>query len=80
VHEQLDVEVGGQPATVVEAQAVADADGVAAGSSRFAYLIDLGSNGTLMVWTQAATPDETYASNAVVVSLMVAVSPVVSPS
>jgi heat shock protein HslJ len=80
VNETLDLEVGGQPATMVEAQALVDADGVPAGSSRFAYLIDLGSSGTLMVWTQAATPDETYASNAAVVSLMVAVSPVAAPS
>ncbi len=80
VHEQLDLEVAGQPATMVEARAVVDADGVPAGSSRFAYLIDLGSSGTLTIWTQAATPDETYASNAVVVSLMVAVSPVTPAS
>ncbi len=74
VHEQLQLVVGGQAATMVEAQAVVDADGVPAGSSRFAYLIDLGSNGTLMLWTTSAAPDETYASNAAVVSLMVAVS------
>ena len=58
------------PATLVEAQAVADTDGVPTGSWRFAYLVNLGSAGTLTMFTTGATNDEAYDTRSAIVTLM----------
>ena len=62
--------VNNVPATLVEAQAVADTDGVPTGSWRFAYLVNLGSAGTLTMFTTGATNDEAYDTRSAIVTLM----------
>ena len=62
--------VNNVPATLVEAQAVADTDGVPAGSWRFAYLVNLGSAGTLTMFTTGSTNDEAYDTRSAIVTLM----------
>ena len=62
--------VNNVPATLVEAQAVADTDGVPTGSWRFAYLVNLGSAGTLTMFTTGTTNDEAYDTRSAIVTLM----------
>lgn len=79
VHEQVEVVVDGLPTTLVEATATADAAGVPAGTSRLAYLIDYGSAGTMMLSTTGTADDDTYASHAAVLTLMIGLSTFTAP-
>ena len=67
-------------ATVVEATALTEAAGIPVGTARFAYYIDVRSAGTLSLWTSGAAADEAYATQAGVVTLMMALSVVEAPS
>jgi hypothetical protein len=62
--------VNNVPTTLVEAQATADTAGVPTGSWRFAYLVNLGSAGTLTMFTTGTTNDEAYDTRSAIVTLM----------
>jgi hypothetical protein len=62
------------PATLVEAAALTDAAGIPVGTTRFAYLVDVGAGGTVTLWTQGDPSDPTFESLAGVVSLMTGLS------
>ena len=74
VRQRADLTLDNLPATLVEAAATTDAAGIPVGTSRFAYLINVGSAGTITVWTTGAQADEAYAAGAAVVTLMTALS------
>jgi hypothetical protein len=74
VNNTEEVTVDGLPATVVDATATAGGGGVPSGTSRFAYLIDVGSSGTVSLFTTGTSGDEAYQTQAGVVSLMVGAS------
>jgi heat shock protein HslJ len=80
VGQQQDLTVDNLPATAIEATATADGAGIPVGTSRLAYLVDVRSAGTLMLWTTGTTGDEVYATNAGVVTLIMALSTVQAPS
>jgi len=62
------------PATLVEAAALTNAAGIPVGTTRFAYLVDVGAGGTVTLWTQGDPSDPTFESLAGVVSLMTGLS------
>lgn len=72
---QADVTVGGRPATFVEAVSLTDAEG----TSSFAYIIDMGSAGTITIRTIGVAGDPTYVANSTVVTLMAATSTFTAP-
>jgi hypothetical protein len=74
VTQSQEITVDGLPATVVDATATADSGGVPSGTSRFAYFIDVGSSGTVSLFTTGTSGDEAYETQAGVVTLMVGAS------
>jgi heat shock protein HslJ len=76
---QADVTISGLPATFVEAVALSDDAGLAVGTSRFAYLIDLGSAGTVTIATTGTAGDAAYVANSTVATLMAATSTFTAP-
>ncbi len=74
-----DVTVGTLPATLVEAVATADTAGVAVGTSSFAYIVDYGAAGTLVIRTTGTAGDPVYLTNATVATLMAAKSTFTPP-
>jgi heat shock protein HslJ len=80
VTESEDLSVDNLPTTLVEATAVSDAAGIPAGTSRFAYLVDVRSAGTLVLWTTGTAGDEAYLTKQGVVSLMTELSVIQAPA
>ncbi len=80
VTRQRDVTVDDRAATLVEAVATADTAGIPVGQSSFAYFIDMGTAGTLVIRTTGAADDPAYTTNARVASLMAATSTFTPPS
>lgn len=80
VRQTVEVTVDGLPATMVEAEATADAGDVPAGTSRLAYFVDYGSAGTVTLFTLGASGDKIYAANAAVLTLMVGASMFTAPN
>jgi heat shock protein HslJ len=78
VTQSQEITVDGLPATVVDATAIADGGAVPNGTSRFAYFIDVGSSGTVSMFTTGTAGDEAYETLAGVVTLMVGASTFVS--
>jgi hypothetical protein len=70
--------VAGYPATLVQATATSDASGLPTGTSRYAYLLDLGANGTAVLGTTSAT-GAPPAANTSTVDLIAAESTVAAP-
>jgi heat shock protein HslJ len=66
--------VDGLPATLVDATAITDGGAVPNGTSRFVYFIDVGSSGTVSLFTTGTSGDEAYETQAGVVTLMVGAS------
>jgi hypothetical protein len=69
-----ETEVDGLPATLVEATAIADGGGVPSGTSRFAIFVDVGSSGTVSLFTTGTSGDEAYETLTGVVTLMAGAS------
>jgi heat shock protein HslJ len=63
--------VAGYPATLVEATSTNAASGTPVGSTRYAYLVDLGPNGTAFIQT-TGTPGATFDTNTSTVDLIAA--------
>jgi heat shock protein HslJ len=59
-------------ATVVAATAVGDAAGVPAGTSRVTYIVNVGSAGSVAMWTDGAAGNQAFEDNSAILSLMVA--------
>ncbi len=74
VRQQVELTVGESPATLVEAESTSDASGLPAGTSSFAYVIDVGPAGTIMVRTTGTAGDDAYAARAAVVTFMTGLS------
>jgi hypothetical protein len=79
VREQVDIVIDDLAATLVEAQATTDDAGIAAGTSRLAYLIDLEAAGTLTLLTIGVADDDAYAARAAMLTVMVALSTFTAP-
>jgi heat shock protein HslJ len=80
VTESEDLSVDNLPTTLVEATAISDAAGIPAGTSRFAYLVDVRSAGTLVLWTTGTAGDEAYLTKQGVVTLMTELSVIQAPA
>ncbi|HET9085871.1 MAG TPA: META domain-containing protein [Candidatus Limnocylindrales bacterium] len=80
VRQTVDLQIDGLPATMVEGETKVATDGLEAGSSRLAYIIDYGSAGTMTLFTVGTAGDEIYAANAAVLTLMVGASTFTAPS
>jgi heat shock protein HslJ len=74
VSQSQEITLDGLPATVVEAVATADGPGVPSGTSRFAYFVDVGSSGTVSLFTTGTADDAAYESQAGLVTLMAGAS------
>ena len=68
----------GLPATLVEGVATTDGAGVPTGTSRFAYFVDVGTSGTVSLFTTGTADDAAYESQAGLVTLMAGASTFVS--
>jgi len=66
--------VGGHSVTVVAATAKSDSAGVSAGATRFATIVDVGSAGTVTIWTTGTSLDQGLIERSALVSLMTALS------
>jgi heat shock protein HslJ len=76
---QTDVTIGGQAATLVEAVATQETDGVPVGTSRFMYIIDYGAAGTVTIRTTGIADDSAYEANKSVATLMAVASTFTPP-
>lgn len=74
VRETAELVVDGLPATLVEGAATGADPTFPGGRSRFAYLVDAGSAGTVTLFTTAETVDDAYATRSGIVTLMTAAS------
>jgi heat shock protein HslJ len=70
VQQQTQLTLDNLPATMVAATAASDAAGIPAGTSRVAYLVDVGAAGTVTLWTAGTAGDESFADYAAILSLM----------
>ena len=73
------VTISGLPATRVEATSTSTASGYPVGTTRYAYLIDLGTGGTAAIQTSGTAGDPAYAENVSVVDLMASSSTFTAP-
>jgi heat shock protein HslJ len=80
VQQQAPLTLDGLTATRIEATATTDAAGIPVGSSRFAYLVDVGSAGTVTLWTTGTAGDENFDDVSGIVSLMAEFSTFQAPS
>ncbi len=71
--------VAGFPATRVEATSTDATSGVPAGSTRYAYFVDLGANGTAVIGT-VGTAGDAFEANTATVDLIASQSTVSTPS
>jgi heat shock protein HslJ len=79
VGKQVDLTVSGLPATLVEAVALKDTAGITTGTSSFAYIIDYGTAGTVIIQTTGTAGDAAYDTNTSVATLMAAASTFTPP-
>ena len=70
VQQQQALTLDNLPATYVAATATSDAAGVPVGISRVSYLVDVGSAGTVTMWTTGTVDSEDLASWSAILSLM----------
>ena len=71
VTQEQELELDGLDATLVAATATTDAAGIPTGTSRFAYFVDVGSSGTVTLWTTGAANTLDYAQATAILGLMV---------
>jgi hypothetical protein len=74
IRAQQETVIDGLAATVVEAQSANDASGTPVGIPRLIYLINVGSAGTVSLWTTGAVDNVDYEQNAGLVTLMTGLS------
>jgi heat shock protein HslJ len=70
VGQQIDLTLDGLAAIQVTATATSDAAGIPIGTSRVAYLVDVGSAGSMTMWTVGDEADEAFAQQAALLGLM----------
>ncbi len=71
---QQDLKLSGLDATAIAATATAASAGIPVGTSRYAYLVDVGSSGTVTMWTTGTVGQGEFANDSTILSLMVAQS------
>lgn len=71
VTQQQELTLDGLDATLVAATATADSAGIPTGTSQFAYLVDVGSSGTVTMWTTGTANTIEYAQASSLLGLMV---------
>jgi len=71
--------VAGFPATLVEATSTDASSGVPVGSTRYAYFLDIGANGTAVIGT-TGTAGDAFDANTATVDLIASQSTVSAPS
>ena len=69
-----DLTLSGLDATAIAATATADSAGIPVGTSRYAYLVNVGSSGTVTMWTIGTVGEGEFANDSTILSLMVAQS------
>ena len=68
---QDELTLSGLDATAISATATADSAGIPTGTSRYAYLVDVGSSGTVTMWTVGTAGDPAFAQASTILGLMV---------
>ena len=68
---QQELTLSGLDATAIAATAVVDSAGIPTGTSRYAYLVDVGSSGTVTMWTQGIVGEGDFSQATTVLGLMV---------
>ena len=71
---QQTLTLSGLDATAIAATATSDSAGIPAGTSRYAYLVDVGSSGTVTMWTVGIVGEGEFANDSTILSLMVSQS------
>ena len=71
VTQQQELELDGLDATLVAGTATSDSAGIPTGTSRFAYLVDVGSSGTVTMWTTGSANTLEYAQASALLGLIV---------
>ncbi len=64
----------------MQATATSDAAGIPVGTSSYGYLVDVGSAGTVTLWTTGTSGDPGFANASALVNLMVQASTFQAPS
>jgi heat shock protein HslJ len=80
VTQQSDLTVDGLAATQVIATANSDAAGIPIGMSRVAYIVDVGSAGSISIWTAGDPADDAFAQQAALLGLMTEFSEFTAPT
>jgi heat shock protein HslJ len=80
VTQQSDLTVDGLAATQVIATASSDTAGIPVGMSRVAYVVDVGSAGSITMWTAGDAADEAFAQQAALLGLMTEFSEFTAPT
>ena len=68
---QQELNLSGLDATAIAATAVVDSAGIPTGTSRYAYLVDVDSSGTVTMWTQGIVGEGDFSQATTVLGLMV---------
>ena len=71
---QQTLTLSGLDATAIAATATSDSAGIPAGTSRYAYIVDVGSSGTVTMWTVGTVGEGEFANDSTILSLMVSQS------
>ena len=69
-----DLTLSGLDATAIAATATADSAGIPVGTSRYAYFVNVGSSGTVTMWTVGTVGEGEFANDSTILSLMVSQS------
>jgi len=72
--------LSGLDATAIAATSTADSAGIPAGTSRYAYIVNVGSSGTVTMWTQGIIGEGEFANDSTILSLMVSQSKFIAGS
>jgi hypothetical protein len=71
---QQELTLSGLDATAIAATATAASAGIPVGMSRYAYLVNVGTSGTVTMWTTGTVGEGEFANDSTILSLMVAQS------
>ena len=72
VQSQTPTTIDNLEATLIAATSNSDAAGIPTGTSQITYIVNVGSSGSVSMWTSGAATDQVFKDNSAILSLMVA--------
>ena len=72
VQSQTPTTIDNLEATLIAATSNSDAAGIPTGTSQITYIVNVGSSGSVSMWTSGAATDQAFKDNSAILSLMVA--------